>query len=192
MAENTRFELVDDILTEILDLEADEREAFITHLTSTDPNLAAEVCGLLRRISETDAFLGQQAERARDALLSEIFHTDHFTAETGVMQTGDMLGSFRIDRVIGKGLRSVVYLAERQDEEWSQEVAIKVMTAGISSDDVYRRFLSERQILTSMRHRNIASLLDGGVTPGGLPYFVLVTSVSVERKVRTPQGSTAS
>ena len=36
-----------------------------------------------------------------------------------------------------------------------------------------RRFIEERQILASLEHPGIARLLDGGITPDGLPYLVM-------------------
>ena len=43
----------------------------------------------------------------------------------------------------------------------------------MDTDLILRHFQMERQILAGMRHPNVARLLDGGVTPGGRPYFVM-------------------
>jgi non-specific serine/threonine protein kinase/serine/threonine-protein kinase len=66
-----------------------------------------------------------------------------------------------------------VYLAVRADDQYNKQVALKVVQAGIESEEIIRRFRHERQILASLEHPNIARLLDGGVSDDGLPYFVM-------------------
>jgi serine/threonine protein kinase len=80
---------------------------------------------------------------------------------------------YRVEGVLGRGLRATVYLATREEESWTQQVAIKLMARGVNTDDVLRRFFSERQILTELRYPGICTLLDGGLTDDGLPYFVM-------------------
>ena len=66
-----------------------------------------------------------------------------------------------------------VYLAERADQQYEKQVAIKLIKRGMDTDSVLRHFRNERQILASFDHPNIARLLDGGATDSGLPYFVM-------------------
>jgi serine/threonine-protein kinase len=67
----------------------------------------------------------------------------------------------------------VVYLAERDDGQYQQRVAVKLLSASPDAEELRRRFLAERQILASLKHRGIAQLLDGGVTDGQLPFLVM-------------------
>lgn len=87
--------------------------------------------------------------------------------------TGRRIGPYRIVRELGHGGMGEVYLATRDDQEYRKDVAIKVVRRGLESDLVVRRFRHERQILASLEHPNIASLLDGGTTTEALPYFVM-------------------
>ncbi|HSE98011.1 MAG TPA: protein kinase, partial [Blastocatellia bacterium] len=80
---------------------------------------------------------------------------------------------YRIMREIGHGGMGSVYLAARADDEFQKKVAIKVLKRGMDTDFTVRRFRTERQILASLDHPNIARLLDGGTTPDGRPYFVM-------------------
>ena len=83
------------------------------------------------------------------------------------------IGAYRVLREIGRGGMGCVYLAERADAEFRQQVAIKVVHPGLASAAVVQRFKSERQILANLDHPNIARLLDGGSLPDGRPYLVM-------------------
>ena len=50
---------------------------------------------------------------------------------------------------------------------------IKLMRADVRSVLTELRFRNERQILAQLDHRNIARLLDGGASDGGMPYVVM-------------------
>jgi non-specific serine/threonine protein kinase/serine/threonine-protein kinase len=74
---------------------------------------------------------------------------------------------------IGRGGMGAVYLGVRDDDAFQKRVAIKVLKRGMDTDSIVRRFRNERQILAGLEHPNIASLLDGGTTPDGRPYFAM-------------------
>ncbi len=83
------------------------------------------------------------------------------------------IGSYRLVRRLGYGGMGVVYLAERDDEEYQKRVAIKLVWPGLHSASVVKRFRRERQILANLDHPNIARLLDGGTTEEGWPYVII-------------------
>jgi serine/threonine protein kinase len=85
---------------------------------------------------------------------------------------GQMVGPYRLLRVIGEGGFGVVWLAERR-EPMVQRVALKIIKPGMDSRGVIARFEQERQALAVMDHPNVAKVFDGGVTDRGLPYFVM-------------------
>lgn len=66
-----------------------------------------------------------------------------------------------------------VYLAVRADNEFRKRVAIKLIRGGMETEFAIRRFRNERQILARLEHPNIARLIDGGATSGGMPYYVM-------------------
>ncbi len=66
-----------------------------------------------------------------------------------------------------------VFLAERADAEFEQQVAIKVVHGGTTSRGVHSRLKIERQILAQLDHPNIAHLMDGGSLPDGTAYIVM-------------------
>src|SRR4029077_13856497 len=71
----------------------------------------------------------------------------------------------------GSGGMGDVYLAE--DQQLHRKVALKIVRRGLGTSDIIRRFQREEKILASLTHPNIARLYGGGVTPEGVPYFVM-------------------
>ncbi|MFK8053021.1 MAG: tetratricopeptide repeat protein [Woeseiaceae bacterium] len=84
-----------------------------------------------------------------------------------------LIDNYRIKRLIGEGGMGEVYLAERADEQYQQRVALKLLSGRMPTDELVARFVSERQMLASLEHPNIARLLDGGETSTGTPYLVM-------------------
>jgi serine/threonine-protein kinase len=82
------------------------------------------------------------------------------------------VGPYRLLEELGRGGMGTVYLGERDDGQFEDRVAVKVLH-GLHSAEQRRRFLVERQILASLRHPHIAYLLDGGLGHDGLPYLVM-------------------
>ncbi len=83
------------------------------------------------------------------------------------------LGPYEIVRELGSGGMGTVYLAQRRDRQFEQQVAVKVVRRGMDSEEIVARFRQERQILARLEHPNVARLYDGGTTEEGLPYFVM-------------------
>lgn len=173
MSERSDFGTLDELFSEALELSAGDRTEFLTRLADEQPKLADALERLLARAKRAEGFLGKDAETSRDSLLARSLESVKAQAQAGGFRPGDTLGPYRIEGTIGRGLRSVVYLARREADNWTQQVAIKVLARGVNTDDVHHRFLAERQILTQLRYPGISILLDGGVTEDGLPYFVM-------------------
>ncbi len=88
-------------------------------------------------------------------------------------RVGTRIGPYRLERVIGTGGMGVVYLAIRDDHQFTKNVAIKLVQSGREVKFVLDRFRQERQILAQLDHPNIARFIDGGLTSDGLPYYVM-------------------
>ncbi|HEY0778223.1 MAG TPA: serine/threonine-protein kinase [Gemmatirosa sp.] len=94
-------------------------------------------------------------------------------AAAGPPFDGSQLGPYRVGRRVGEGGMGTVYEAVRTDGAFAHRVAVKTVWRGADSTLMTRRLQSERQILASLTHPNIAQLLDGGTTADGLPYLVM-------------------
>ncbi|HYJ92728.1 MAG TPA: protein kinase, partial [Pyrinomonadaceae bacterium] len=143
-----------------IDLHGGDRLDF---LDKCDLDVRREVERLLNANSNAGGFISELAITDFGFTLDE--PTDNYI--------GKQIDSYLIEREIGQGGMGTVYLAKRADASYEKHVAIKLIKRGMDTNAVLKRFIMERQILAQLQHRNIASLLDGGTTPDGLPYFVM-------------------
>jgi serine/threonine protein kinase len=116
-------------------------------------------------LAEVESLLDASDTMAGDCGGAEI-------AETPAIPN-EQFGSYRAVRFLGRGGMSAVYLAERVDGRFDRAVAVKVMAAHLAGDDFRRRFETEGQFLAALRHPNITSLFDGGVSSSGHPYLAI-------------------
>ena len=158
--DSTRWQRIKDIYQQALDLEKGERRAFVTSACGDDADLAAEVMQLLDVPTQGSSDIDGIVDSATDSF-------------SGTLSRGDRVGAYRILDVIGTGGMGHVYLAERADSEFEQQVAIKTVNLGFASPSILERFQLERQILADLKHNHIARLLDGGRTEAGVPYLVM-------------------
>ena len=96
-----------------------------------------------------------------------------FSEKEQTFRTGHQIGVYKIIRLLSAGGMTHVYLGERSDGDFSQQVAIKVMKQNISSEEVKKHFQREKQILADLKHPNIASIYDGGITREERPFLVM-------------------
>ena len=86
---------------------------------------------------------------------------------------GDRIGPYRLTRPLGQGGMAEVWLAERDDGAFKRQVAVKLPYSRVGRESFAVRFERERDILASLRHPNIAGLLDAGMTPEGQAWLAL-------------------
>ena len=157
------WERVKELFGRAVEIAEDEREAWLERECGGDAALRAEVAGLLAADVAGDRAIDQLVDGALVGL----------TAAGDGSVIGRRLGSWRIVSELGRGGMGTVFLAERADDAFRGEAAIKLIRGAGYDRELERRFLSERQILAGLRHPNIARLLDGGATEDGLPYLVM-------------------
>jgi serine/threonine-protein kinase PpkA len=79
---------------------------------------------------------------------------------------------FRLQRVLGYGGMSTVYLARQKSLD--REVALKVMLPEALTDEVSRRrFENEARTIARLDHPNIVGIYEVGRTSDGLPYYAM-------------------
>ena len=142
-------------------LPVQEQGRFVKESCAGDHELDAE----LRSLLAADTDNGAAIESAIHEEASELLDSQ--------VPAGSRFGSYVVVREIGRGGMGSVYLALRSDDEYQQEVALKIVKRGMDTTEVLKRFRYERQILANLEHPYIARLFDGGSTAGGVPFFVM-------------------
>ncbi|MGA8027148.1 MAG: tetratricopeptide repeat protein [Bryobacteraceae bacterium] len=170
---SAKWQHVQQVINAALELPELQRPAFLQEACGSNPGLLREVSALLASYEHAGNFL----EESVGASAYEAF-------EKGSFAVGDHIGPYQITCVIGHGGMGTVYCARRADDQFQQQVAIKLLSGGLgNSSELLSRFRAERQILATLNHPNIARLLDGGMTSAGLPYLVMeyIEGASIDR-----------
>ena len=147
-----------------LELEPPARAAFLTSKCNGDDRIRSQVARMLLDHDEAADFLEKPLGINPSAIA---------LADESLQAIGRWIGPYRIVREVGRGGMSVVYLAERDDDFYRKQVAVKLVWPGLMTHEVERRFRQERRILATLEHPNIARLLDGGVTEDDCQYVVM-------------------
>ncbi|NIA27674.1 MAG: tetratricopeptide repeat protein [Desulfobulbaceae bacterium] len=164
----SRNKQIDEIYSQALDLTGPEREAFISSRCGDDANLRSEVVSLLDAAEAPGDLIDNNFDSLRDRLLKSVFSSDG--AEN---LSGRKIDAWQIDKRLARGGLATVYLAHRDDGEFEQTAAFKVLRRGLDTDDLVARFRAERQFLSTLEHPSIAKIFDGGALDDGRPYLVL-------------------
>ena len=181
--ESENWQLLEELFHQAIELPPDKRQGFLDQ-ECEDPEVRARVEELLSAEDGSDSFIAGTIDgvisdpsfaRRLDAAQSSAS-----AAPSSTLGPGELVGQYRLVGELGRGGMGIVYEAERVDT-YDQRVAIKIVQEILPG--TIDRFQVERQILADLVHPNIARLLDGGTTAGGLHYLVmeLVEGVPVDR-----------
>jgi eukaryotic-like serine/threonine-protein kinase len=141
--------MVDELLADAMELPSAERRQFLLDRAS-DPDLLAETLALIGFADVLDAEDAARGLWGRDS--------------------GDRIGPYSLQRMLGNGAFGEVYLAVREDV--GQRVAIKLLRPSVDAQD-QARFENEARLLASLDHPNITRLIDYGRSAAGRLYLVM-------------------
>ena len=147
---------VSQIFLAAVELQSQERAAFLDRECADDAELRARVERLIEG----------------DARTPSILESGLLTAEPNIPPDPKQIGAYEIVEKLGEGGMGVVYRA-LQNKPIRREAAIKLIRAGIGSEQVVARFLEERQALALMNHPNVARVFDAGSTEHGQPFLAM-------------------
>jgi eukaryotic-like serine/threonine-protein kinase len=167
-----RWRKIEALMDQALEVPASEREELVRKEAKDDVDLAEQVLKLLAAGDESSEFMEAADSRSQlEGVLAKMAHT--VEENESVPEALTKVGPYQIVRQLGRGGMGQVYLAVRDDEAFKRYVALKIIRRGMDSEDIRVRFRTERRILASLTHPNIARLLDGGSTEDGQAYFVM-------------------
>jgi len=156
---------VGELFHQAVALPAGERTVWAVQACAGDQELLRELSSLLE--SDRKAREGFVDDQVKAGLVG------FYEAQKNRAREPERAGPYRLVREIGRGGMGTVYLAQRDDQEYHINVAVKLVTPGMDTGFVLQRFRRERQILASLDHPHIARLLDGGTIGEDLPYIVM-------------------
>ena len=150
----------EEIFLQALEVESGEaREAYLTEACGEDEVLRESVESLL------------EAHEKPASVLDTFGQADH-TSPGIAAKPGDTIGRYKLLQRIGEGGIGEVWMVE-QRVPVERKLALKIIKTGMDTREVVARFEAERQALALMEHPNIATIVDGGATEAGRPYFVM-------------------
>ena len=155
---------LESIFQESLNIPKDQRATFIKHKTAGN-----------KALEDTLLLMLKDSEKAEEYFydLQETIARGIDTEQQKVYQENEIIGKFRVKKLLGKGGMGTVYLGERADGEFEQTVAIKCLTAKAATESFLKHFKQEQQILAKLKHPSIAQLFDGGITEDGTRYIIM-------------------
>lgn len=158
-APQDRWARIEELFHQVLRLPVSQRLSWLDQACAGDAELRAAVVSLLEAEADDEAYL-QPAIRGSIGKLTP-------------PASGARVGPYELIREIGHGGMGTVYLAQRVEGDFRQNVALKLASPGADSSFVLSRFRHERRILAGLNHPNIARLYDGGADASGQPYFAM-------------------
>ncbi|MFK7847688.1 MAG: tetratricopeptide repeat protein [Rhodothermales bacterium] len=158
-----RWKKLEDLFIAALELAPAERSVFLSEACGDDLELRQEL----------DSMLSVDEESIALAIEGRLLAEDEQDTDRTSNLAGTHIGPYRLEKLIGEGGMGEVYLAQRDDDQYTQKVALKLVRAGYKSSHMLARFRMERQVLARLTHPNITQLLDGGIDTAGRPYLVM-------------------
>ena len=134
----------------------------------------------------------QTAEMEKDdfsVMLSAADQPPRATTEKPESRVGQVLGSYRLAEVIGRGGMGCVYRAEHT--KLGRDVALKLLREDYAQRrDAVARFFQEARAVNLIRHRNIVDVIDYVELENGAVFIImeLLAGHSLGRLMRTPGG----
>jgi serine/threonine protein kinase len=163
MIPRARWQQIQSLFEQLADAGTVERGARLDEACGGDMELHASVLSLLESDQRREDPLLHAIGEAAESLLED--HQDRLI--------GTRIGPYRVVSILGHGGMSTVYRGERDDSQYQQTVAIKVLQHASLHPRLRSRLHSERHILATLDHPSIARLIDSGDLEDGTPYLVM-------------------
>jgi serine/threonine-protein kinase len=151
------WKTIESIYEQALTLQPKERDTFVNKESNGNNEIFQQVITMLKLEDDSDFMSGIPVEITTDAL----------DKQTDVSQ----IGHFKILEKIAVGGMGVVYKAQSTLSDVAIIVALKTIRNELKTQEMESRFFNEKTILSKLKHKNIASLIDAGISDSGIPYI---------------------
>jgi Tol biopolymer transport system component len=159
-----RWRQVEDLYHAAVAREPQARAAFLDEACGGDLDLRARVESMVAAHERAGPFIATPAPEAAPELL-------RIATRPAAVVTGQVLGHYRIESVLGAGGMGEVYRA--RDTRLDRTVAVKVLPSPLASDPAHRaRFEREARAISKLNHPHICTLHDVGAQDG-IEYLVM-------------------
>ncbi len=151
MTTQQRRQEIDRIFTAALELEHEERAAFLERACANDAQLRAKVESLLADQASQSVAISQVYEEATRA----------FFKEKNELVAGQLIGRYQIIKSLGAGGMGHVYLCN--DQRLNRPVAVKLLSSyHAAEEERIRRFRQEALAVSALNHPNILTIYEIG------------------------------
>jgi len=173
MTKRDQFGRLASIFEHARELKPGARTAYLDDACREKPELRDQVMALLAR-------------HDRGGVLDDPIQTTDPSSEP----LPDRIGRFRVVDCLGRGGMGIVYRAEQDLPR--RQVALKMMHAGLVSEELRRRFEFETSVLARLQHPGIAQIYEAGTADAGSisrPFFAmeLVDGVTLDKFIAEAQ-----
>ncbi|MEO7650360.1 MAG: serine/threonine-protein kinase, partial [Bryobacteraceae bacterium] len=162
-AGSPKWEEIERVMAAVLELPESQQEAYLSQQPAA---IRAEVESLLAAVRRSGDFLGDESGRqnggAGFAASLDSVHTGSGSNDEkhGGVTAGTLLGSYRMETILGEGGMGVVYRA--LDTRLNRPVAVKLLFDDLADSESRRRFQREAQMASSLNHPHILTVHDVG------------------------------
>ena len=146
---------IESIFDHAITLNADDQLSYVHEKAKGNKNIISQVMKMLE--SQNKDFMGKFPGKLAD--------------EGSSFSEPKTLGHFEILKKIATGGMGRVYLAQSMNADVPIKVALKTIRVELINDDLKNKFQNEKQILSRLQHKNIAGLIDAGITDNNIPYI---------------------
>ena len=151
------------LFAQLAELSPSERQVRLARLEEQDPARATELRTLLDTADRAGDFLGILDNRVGESV----------PPMAGEFTTGQQIGPYRLERLLGSGGAGAVWLAS--DRRLARMVALKLFAARPESPRgvAHRLMLREARAVAQLDHPNVAAVHDVGETTEGVAYMAM-------------------